>query len=256
MGTFDYQSLLKVLIIMLGLVGMVYAGPPFITDDPDPTDYHNYEFYFFGAVQSARHSRGLLLPALEANYGIFHNTEAHLLVPITTIKDMGYHATGLGDTELGIKYKLPFSDKLPAIAITPTALVPTGNFRLGIGSGRMTYLLPAWIGKHFKKWYVYGGGGYFINAEPNSKNLAFAGIVVQREVSDKLMIGAEIFTQGRSINRVLSLEDKDEKAFTLLNIGTSYEITKKLTILASVGHSFIGVNQWFGYLALYTDIPC
>ena len=65
------------------------AGPPFITDDPEPVETGHWEFYT--AADAARDKGGIsgTLPHLELNYGAFRNTQPHLIVPAAFSRPAG-----------------------------------------------------------------------------------------------------------------------------------------------------------------------
>ena len=37
------------LVVMLALAAPALAGPPYVSDDPEPTDYKHFEIYAFGS---------------------------------------------------------------------------------------------------------------------------------------------------------------------------------------------------------------
>jgi hypothetical protein len=49
--------------------GRANAGPPFITDDPEPVELHNWEVYGFTAGAHQHGNTSGVLPGLEVNYG-------------------------------------------------------------------------------------------------------------------------------------------------------------------------------------------
>ena len=57
------------------------AGPPFVTDDPEPVDYQHWEFYI--ASQHAETSDGWsgTAPHIELNYGVITNVQLHCRPP-------------------------------------------------------------------------------------------------------------------------------------------------------------------------------
>jgi hypothetical protein len=62
-----------------------FAGPPFLTDDPEPTDYQHWENHLFA---TGIHEGGAYIingPAVEINYGILPDTQLSLSVPLTTV---------------------------------------------------------------------------------------------------------------------------------------------------------------------------
>ena len=56
------------LTIMLGAAA-AWAGPPFETDDPEPIDYKNYEFYTFASADGTPVEMDTAGPAAEFNWG-------------------------------------------------------------------------------------------------------------------------------------------------------------------------------------------
>ena len=91
------------------------AGPPFQTDDPQPIDFRNFEFYTFGTVDGTMVEIDTTGPAVELNWGALPNVHLHIIIPAAAIfpsnnpglfpAGVGPHAFGLGDIELGIKYR-------------------------------------------------------------------------------------------------------------------------------------------------------
>ncbi len=68
----------------LVLAARLIAGPPFLTDDPEPVDYQHWEAYLFTLGD---HSGSYTVegPAVELNYGVLPDTQLHLIVPMTTV---------------------------------------------------------------------------------------------------------------------------------------------------------------------------
>jgi hypothetical protein len=128
-----------------------FAGPPFLTDDPEPVDYQHWEAYLF--ANGDHTSGGYIIngPAVELNYGVLPDTQLHLIVPMTTVGSGGVPTvSGLGDTEFGIKYRfLHETNGWPQIGIFPMAELPTGDADRGLGNGRTWFRLPLWAQKSF-----------------------------------------------------------------------------------------------------------
>jgi hypothetical protein len=51
------------------------AGPPFITDDPEPTDYQHWELYLFS---QGTHETGETSGVCDCNYGFLPNVQLHI----------------------------------------------------------------------------------------------------------------------------------------------------------------------------------
>ena len=83
----------------------MWAGPPYLTDDPEPVPLHHWELYTFVTRDRTRSSTGVSGPALEVNNGVAPNTQLHLVVPESYFSSGGVSARGLGDVEVGVKYR-------------------------------------------------------------------------------------------------------------------------------------------------------
>jgi hypothetical protein len=137
---------------------------------------------------------------------------------------------GIGDTELGVKYRFIDPDKgdwWPQVAIFPLVELPTGDAKRSLGAGYTEAFLPVWTQKDFGKWTTYGGGGYWINPGPGNRNYWFAGWLVQRQVTDKLALGGEVFHQTSNM-----VGRGDSTGFSL---GGVYDITEHYHLLFSGG---------------------
>src|ERR1039458_6723377 len=135
----------------LVLATRLLAGPPFLTDDPEPVDYQHWETYLFGNGDHAGGGYTINGPAVEMNYGVLPDTQLHLIVPMTTVGgDSGPTVSGLGDTEFGVKYRfLHETNGWPQIGIFPMAELPAGDASRGLGNGRTWFRLPLWAQKRF-----------------------------------------------------------------------------------------------------------
>ncbi len=208
-----------------------FAGPPFITDDPEPVDPGHWEVYAFsdGALEGA--STTGVGPSVEVNYGAAPGLQLHF------IGNLAYDAPGgqtrqygLGDTELGAKYRFinPGKDDwYPEVGIFPLVELPTGDAKRGLGGGYVAAYIPIWLQKDFGDWTTYGGGGYWINPGPGNRNYWFAGWLLQRQVTKQLALGAEVFHQTASM-----AGRRDSTGF---NLGGQYDFTEHDHLLFSAG---------------------
>jgi len=207
------------------------AGPPFVTDDPEPVDYRHWEVYGFSMATLTHDDAGGTLAGVEVNYGAAPNLQLHLIAPLAfDVHNSGGMKIGAGDIELGAKYRFVApgpDDWWPQIGVFPLVELPTGDARHGLGSGHVRDFLPVWIQKDFGKWTTYGGGGYWINPGPGNQNYWFAGWLLQRQVTDKLALGGEVFHQTSSM-----IGGKDSTGF---NLGGVYDFTEHYHLLLSAG---------------------
>lgn len=239
-------------IIMLISIGMLaakaLAGPPFLTDDPEPVAYKHWELYIFSLLDKnnvASEEPDLASPALEINWGAIPNIQLHLIVPFAwSLPDAAPLARGIGDTEFGIKYRFIQETKnRPQIGIFPFLELPSGNAKRNLGNGRPWMKLPIWMQKSWGPWTTYGGGGYAINSAPGMRDYPYAGWLLQRDFGKHLTLGSEIFSQGKFSD--------DSHSFTILNVGGYYKFTDNFNLLFTTGHSVMGENHYVMYIGLY-----
>lgn len=236
-----------ILIVVGGLLftGTAWAGPPFFTDDPEPVEHLHWEVYLSSACSHSTEGSQCTAPHFEANFGAFSDTQLHLIVPLAYSHphDLGSHY-GLGDIELGIKYRFIHEDEKgwrPQVGIFPIVELPTGESQKGLGEGRARVFFPVWFQKSWGPWTTYGGGGYWYHPGEDNKNYWFTGWLLQREFSKMLTIGAEIFNT--------SPKAKGESNETGFNVGGSLNLSEEHHILFSAGRDLKGPNTLFAYLA-------
>lgn len=232
-------------LVALALPVAGHAGPPFLTDDPEPVDLHHWEFYVFGAGDRTNDGDAISGPAVELNYGVAPNTQLHLVAPMARAAGPDAPWTsGFGDMEVGVKYRfLAETDSRPQVGIFPMAELPTGNSAHGLGNGRTWYRLPLWIQKSWGPWTTYGGGGVALNSAPGQRNYGFGGWLLQRDVGKYLTLGAELWNQGA--------DTTDGRGFTAANLGGYLKISDNFNVLFSAGHSIAGERHILWYLGLY-----
>ena len=230
-------------------VSPVCAGPPFLTDDPEPVAYGHGECYAFATLDRAMDGTQVQAPAFELNYGLAPNLQGHVVFPfLAAISKSGPRAYGVGDTELGVKYRfLQEHAAVPMAGIFPMLEVPTGNADRGLGNGRMWAKLPLWLqkswGREDHRWTTYGGGGFAFNTAPGRRNYTFVGWLLQKELGGILTLGGEVFAQGRDAD--------DGRAFVIANAGGSCRLAENLSLLFSAGHTIVGERHLVGYAGLY-----
>ncbi|HEV2488639.1 MAG TPA: transporter [Candidatus Acidoferrales bacterium] len=231
--------------LVLVLAPAAHAGPPFQTDDPEPVEFKHWEAYLFSTLFRASGSYATFGPAIEINAGALPNLQLHLVVPMAGIvPDAGLNAYGIGDIELGVKYRFVQEGKhMPQIGIFPMLEAPTGDPHLGLGNGKLWARLPLWIQKSSGPWTTYGGAGYALNNAPGQLNYPFGGWLVQRDLGKKLTLGMEVFGQGP--DAVVS------RSATFADAGGYYYFTKNFQLLFSTGHTFAGEARSEAYVGLY-----
>lgn len=202
------------------------AGPPFLTDDPEPTDFGHWEICApvvevsgigpdFGGAAGA-----------EVNYGARPGVQVTLGVPIAFAHDRAGYTIGRGDLDLSVKYRF-FHDEAHGISIAafPGTSLPTGIH--GLGAGRITALLPIWAQKDLGPWSVFGGGGYAINPGQGNRSSWTGGVAVTPTVSPRLVVGVEADRQGATT--------VNGSASTRLGAGCILQLNRTFRVLGSAG---------------------
>ncbi len=229
--------------------GSALAGPPFRTDDPEPVDYGHWEVYGFSTATQIRGDTSGILPGLEVNYGAAPDLQLHLIAPLAFDQPSGGGwQSGYGDTELGMKYRFVQEDAKgwrPMVGIFPLLEAPTGDAERGLGAGHAREFLPVWLQKSFGGWQTYGGGGYWINPGAGNKNYWFAGWQLQRQITEQLALGGEIFHQTAD-----SAGASDSTGF---NLGGIFDITEHHHLLFSAGRGLENATESneFSYYVAY-----
>ena len=232
-------------LLYVGSPREVTAGPPFMTDDPVPIDYQHYEFYVFSTRDKTGDDKTIQAPAIEFNYGIAPDTMVHIVLPYTNVFSPGSPTMrGMGDVELGVKYRFVHeTPSMPQIGVFPLVDLPTRNENKGLGNGQAWYRLPVWLQKSWGAWTSYGGVGYAINNAPSTRNYWFSGWQLQREMSNKLSLGGEVYRQGA--------DTVGGQSTTIVNIGGNWNFSPNFSLLFSDGHSVAGASHSVAYLGLY-----
>ena len=207
------------------------AGPPFVTDDPEPVDYQHFEINLAALGTLARHTQGGAVPSADINYGLLPEVQFHLglAMPFQGGDGQTVHY-GYGDTEIGVKLRFVSEDEAgwrPQIALYPNVELPTGSAKDDLGSGYTRVFLPLWLQKSFGAWTAYGGGGYWLNDHGDNRDYWFAGGLIERKLRDDLTLGGEVFEQGKD-----SVASKVSAGF---NLGGTYDIDETHHLLFSAG---------------------
>ncbi len=241
------QLLLSVFIVSVFLIGfaesMAWAGPPFVTDDPEPVEYQHSELYIASQYANNKNGNEGTLPHFEYNYGLLTDFQLHLLIPLAFahLTD-GPTTYGLGDTEVGMKYRfIHETDTTPQVGTFPIVHIPTGDNDRGLGSGHVPVFIPVWLQKSWGSWTTYGGGGYWTNPGEGNKNFWQLGWLVQRDITKFLTFGAEIFHFGKDTD-----DGRNRNGY---NIGGILNLSEGGHILFSAGRDFSGDNRFSAYLA-------
>jgi hypothetical protein len=233
------------------------AGPPYMTDDPEPVEYQHFEFYTLSTGTMVRGDTGGVAPGFEFNYGLVPEGQVHIIAPFTFDAPSGGAAQwGYGDTELGFKYRFIDEDPhgaRPMVGVYPLVELPSGDEGRALGAGYVRAYFPIWIQKSFGDWTTYGGGGYWINHGDGTANrdYVYVGWLLQRQVTKQLAIGGEIFHQTATVS-FGNTDPAYTRPTTGFNIGAIYDIDEHHHLLASAGtglQNAATTNQFSWYIA-------
>lgn len=220
----------------------VWAGPPFITDDPEPVEYRHGELYVSSIYTNNKDGKEGTLPHVELNYGVIPDVQLHLLVPLAfSHQNGGPTMYGIGDTEVGVKYRfIHETDIIPQVGAFPLVHIPTGDSDRGLGGGHVQVFLPIWLQKSWGPWTTYGGGGYWVNPGADNKSYWQIGWLAQRDITKALTLGAEVFHFGKQ-----TTDGRDQTGY---NIGGIINLSEAHHILFSVGGDIAGDTRFSAYL--------
>ncbi|USI72809.1 hypothetical protein [Sphingomonas morindae] len=204
------------------------AGPPYVTDDPEPTDRGKWESYAFvsGTIVRGGEQGG---SGFDINYGGAKDLQLSAVVSLAYARQTGAGThVGVADTELGAKYRLVHQRAgswLPDISLFPKIELPTAGRRFG--SGRAGFSIPIWAQKDIGAWSLFGGGGWTRNPGLGNRDYGFGGLAVTRAVTPSLSLGTEIYHQ--------TADTFDARSSTGLDLGASWQFAPKWSLIGSGG---------------------
>lgn len=236
------------LLVLLACVS-AQAGPPFVTDDPEPVERYHTEVNV--AVQATRSAAGQVgTMGAEANYGCAADTQCHIALPGAFAGDLGPGMrTGIGDAELGVKYRfLNSADTGMMAAVYPTLILPTGDASRGLGNGRPQLLLPLWVQGSLRNWTWDAGASYLANRAPGARGSWYTGVLLQHPLGERLRVGAEVFHRTPTA--------QGAPATSGFNIGAVVKLTEDRNLLMSIGRGLqaVNANQRSFYLAYQLEL--
>jgi len=224
---------------------MAWAGPPYLTDDPDPVDYRTYEVIPAYSVDRANDGEEIAGPVADFNYGLA--PDMHLNIGpgwVRALPGGGPAESGLGDTRVALKWRFHAeTEGSPEIAIYPAVELPTGSADRGLGNGQAWYQFPVWFGKRWTNtWSSYWGAGWTLNRAPGQRDYFYGGWQLQRQLGDDWNLGGEVYSQGA--------DAVGSAGWTALNLGGGYRLSDGASLIFSFGHSFAGASHALGYIGV------
>ena len=219
------------------------AGPPYVTDDPEPTDLHHWEIYSFGAGTKTP-GQFDATAGVDLNYGALPGVQLTATIPVDL---PGGARAKFGDLELGVKYRVLRREAAGVqLAVFPRVILPTADGRSG--PGKVALLLPLWGQKDFGAWTLFGGGGWTLNTGDGNRNYWQQGIALTRTVSERVTLGAEIVHFGPDAAAA--------RSYTAANLGAIIKLWGPFALLLSGGPGLAHARDggtWNAYAALATN---
>jgi hypothetical protein len=236
--------------MLISMAAPARAGPPYLTDDPQPTDQGHWEIYNFATGFDGR--AGLDGEAgLDLNYGAAKDLQLTAVLPLGFEDRRGFSSrdleAGAGVIELAVKYKVLHQADgswAPDVSLFPRVFAPT-DARLGPPT--VNLFLPLWAEKDFQSWQVFGGGGYQINPGNGQRDFWQGGIAITRDLNKRLNLGVEFYGQTADTAR--------GGEYQAINFGLTYKLIEHWSLLTSAGPTWNGGEGRGGvfYLALKAD---
>jgi hypothetical protein len=206
--------------IFLGAMRAAWAGPPYLTDDPVPVAYRNYEIYIGYEGEYTNGESQTSVPFAEINCG-----------PLPNVQIAGsFSLSRSSDDDFGIKYRfIPESASRPQVAFYPS-----------IGNSQGLFL-PLWAQKSIGRVTLFGGGGWSRNISAGGQNCWSGGLAGTYDFSKTINAGLEIYSTGSY--RI------GEQGSTSIGIGMNDDYSAIHSVLFSFGTSIAGARTVHGYLS-------
>jgi hypothetical protein len=219
------------------------AGPPFVTDDPEPPPPGGWEINVPFIIERGLGTTEMDAPLFDLNYGL-PNIQLKLEIPVRIVhEDNDGTAAGAGDLLLGVKWRFFNSEKSQVqLGVYPQMLLPTGDHTRGLGDGGSAFVFPLLAQKNWGKWTLYGNVGYWWQTGTETRDYVYAGAVLEREINERLTLGAELFGN--------SPKERGGRSELAFNFGGSWKLNKHLNLLFAGGRDIVGDTSAMGYVGL------
>lgn len=230
-------ALLPAALLSIGLLlaaRPAHAGPPYATDDPQPTGLRGFEVYAF--TQGERGPRSQEGSAgIDFNYGAAPGLQLTAVLPVEWESARGEpQGAGPGNIELAAKWRFL---RRPAqgfdLAFFPRLFLPSTQATRG--ERHAALLLPLWMQFSGERWSSFGGGGCTLRGGPGTRDPCEFGWAVARTVGDRLQLGAELFHEQAA--------DHGAPASTQLGVGATWDANEHLHLMGSIGPGLQAVDE-------------
>jgi outer membrane putative beta-barrel porin/alpha-amylase len=227
----------------LVMIDLVRAGPPFVTEDPEPPPPGGWEINVPFIIQRTPGQTEMNAPLFDLNYGL-PNIQLKLEIPVEVVHEDGDGtAAGTGDLILGVKWRFLNNERSQfQLGTYPQVLVPTGDHSRDLGQGGSAFVFPLIAQKNWDKWALYGNVGYWWQTGAENRDYVYAGAVLEREINERLTLGVELFGN--------SPKERGGRSELAFNIGGTLKLRRRLNLLFTGGRDIVGDTHAMGYLGL------
>jgi outer membrane putative beta-barrel porin/alpha-amylase len=234
-GRFSVLRRWKIIVVtMLAQTHSALAGPPYVSDDPEPTDYKHFEIYTFSNGTATRGDLGGAA-GIDFNYGAAPDLQLTATLPAGFDRPgSGRTGFGLSNVELAAKYRFLHQDSFGLdVSVFPRVFLPSGS--ANVGNDTASLLLPVWVQKDWAGgWSAFGGGGCVISGHA-SQNFCLTGGVVTYQLLPKLQLGAELFHQ--------TADGNGTPASTSVGLGARYDVNETYHLLGYIRRGIENTNE-------------
>jgi Putative MetA-pathway of phenol degradation len=227
---------------LLALASAAEAGPPFVTDDPETPPPGGWEINIPFIIEHTVGGTEMDAPLFDLNYGL-PNVQLKFEAPIRIVRQKNNRAVGLGDPLLGIKWRFLADEKSKSqLGVYPQVRLPVGDPRRGLGEGQAAYVLPFLVQKGWANWTLYGNVGYWWQTAADQRNFWYAGAVLERELNERLTLGAELFGS--------TPQERGGRAEVAFNVGGTWKANEHINLLCTAGRDIVGDARVIAYVGL------
>ena len=214
-----------------------------MTDDPEPPPAGGWEINIPFILERSPAKTEMGAPLFDFNYGL-PDVQLKLEFPIKIVDEDGNGTTaGAGDLLLGVKWRFFNNEKSQLqLGTYPQLLLPAGDDTRGLGEGRPAFVLPVVAQKSWEKWTLYSNVGFWWQTTAETRNYFYAGAVLEREITERLTLGFELFGN--------SPKERGSRSDVAFNLGGTWKLNKHINLLFAGGRDIVGDTTAMAYIGL------
>ncbi len=204
----------------------VFAAPPLVTDDPGTPGPRRWEINSGFVVKKSTNKNTYQAPSLDLNYGVGENIQLNYSVSWIVLHSDGSTNSGLGNSEIAIKWRCLDQDKQGIdMSLYPRLIInnPSSADR-GIVDKGTIFRLPFQMEKKIGIIAVNPEVGYDFHEEGSDEWMY--GLTLKYAEVKGLEMLAEIFGTA---------DKKFSNAETAVNIGVREDVLENVSLHASIG---------------------